>query len=268
MSPKYKILVVEDEKVVIYSAQKILRPEGFVVDSVSGVDEALRKIEMNHYELILTDLMLPRISGLELTEIVNREYPEIPIIVITGYATWENAVQCLKLGAFDFIPKPFAYEELLSVVYRAVNFVESKKKTKEKSSENKRPGKPSVPADASMDYYLLGEHAWALLDQNGSAKMGAGETFHETIGTVQQINFPPLHELVIQGNVLGRIGTDRRLTHTVWAPLSGKVIEINRQIERNGSLVSSDPFLQGWLVRIIPTNLEAELLNLIIFKRQ
>ncbi|NOQ98366.1 MAG: response regulator, partial [Calditrichae bacterium] len=98
MFSNYDILIIEDEKVVIDSAKKILIPEGFKVDDTFSVDKALQKLKQNKYKLILTDLMLPKISGIELTEIVTQKYPDIPIIIITGYATLENAVQSLKVG--------------------------------------------------------------------------------------------------------------------------------------------------------------------------
>jgi len=111
MSFHYDVLVIEDEKVVIDSVKKILIPEGFTVDETFDVESALLNLKKNKYKLILTDLMLPKISGLKLIEIVNEKYPDIPIIMITGYATLEIAVQSLKLGAFDFIPKPFAFAD-------------------------------------------------------------------------------------------------------------------------------------------------------------
>ena len=262
MFSNYDILIIEDEKVVIDSAKKILIPEGFKVDDTFSVDKALQKLKQNKYKLILTDLMLPKISGIELTEIVTQKYPDIPIIIITGYATLENAVQSLKVGAFDFIPKPFAFEELLGVVQRAMKFRETINLSRENRTGLNSTSQQTCNGDDWGKYYLLGHHSWAKLSQDGTAILGISATYSRTIGKTQQIYFPEINDLIIQGNMLVRIITPNQMLHRVWAPLSGKVIEKNKQFEKKGIFIDEDPFIESWLVYIIPANLEEELLNL------
>jgi CheY-like chemotaxis protein len=259
MKTKFDILVVEDEPVVIEAAKKILTPEAFKVDEALDAETALQKLRHNKYKLILSDLMLPKISGFELIEIVKRKYSNIPIIAITGYATFENAIQSFKLGVFDFIPKPFALEELLGVVSRGMNFIEVMNKDQKHMG---RLYKQRFVEEKLIKHYFLGQHAWAKLDQDGSAVFGVGETFPQIIGEIQRVDFPTVNEEINQGNVCVRITTKDELMHTVWAPLSGRVIENNHEIEQNPNLINTDPFFRGWLVRIIPTNLESELGNL------
>ena len=206
--------------------------------------------------------MLPKTSGLELIEIVKRKYPQIPMIIITGYATLENAVQSLKVGAFDFIPKPFSFEELLGVVSRAINFIELMRSAKQEEDSIERLIKQLRQIDDKEKFYFLGKHSWAKLDKDGSAIVGVGETFYKIIGKIQQVIFPSVNEEIDQGNVCTRIITQDQLVHTVWAPLSGKVIKNNLEVEKNAGLINTTPFSQGWLLRIIPTNLEMELVNL------
>lgn len=262
MFSNYDILIIEDEQVVLDSAKKILIPEGFKLDDCNSADHALQKLKQNKYKLIITDLMLPKISGIQFTEIVTQEYPDIPIIIITGYATLENAVQSLKVGAFDFIPKPFSFEELLGVVQRAVKFRDTTNASNQNGTSINSISQQTSSGDDWGKYYLLGHHSWAKLSDDGTAILGMSRRYSRTIGKIQQIHFPEIDDLIIQGNVLVRIIAANQTLHRVWAPLSGKIIKKNKQFEKKGILINQDPFIDGWLVYIIPVNLEEELLNL------
>ncbi|HEX9970777.1 MAG TPA: hypothetical protein VGD14_01790 [bacterium] len=82
------------------------------------------------------------------------------------------------------------------------------------------------------------------------------------MGEIREVEFPGMNTLIWQGNLCVKIIACTHLVHTVLAPLSGKVVEINHEIEANFNLINSDPLQNGWLVKIIPTNLATELENL------
>ncbi len=255
MSEQSDILLVEDEPVVVNAASRILSSEGFTVDEVPAAEQALKKLHQGSYKLIISDLMLPGISGIELIKKAKNLNAAIPIIIITGYAMLENAVKSFKAGAFDFIPKPFDFEELLGVVYRAMNHIEMMRRSTQihpPSGGEQRKGK----------YYFLGEHSWAKIDATGMTTFGVGETFPGRMGTIQQVEFPLINSEVWQGNLCVRITSQQQLVNMVWAPLSGKVVEINQEVETNANLINIAPFTDGWLLKAIPTNLENELKNL------
>lgn len=251
MSKKFDIMIVEDEPVVVAAAKKILLAEDLTVDEAFDAETALTKLQENEYRLILSDLMLPKLSGFDLIELVKKSHPGIPVIVITGYATLENAIKSFRLGAFDFIPKPFDIEELLGVVYRGMNLLQLDR-TRQTNAQTK----------SEDHFYALGGHSWARLDSDGSALFGVGRQFADSIDEIVTIDFPQKEEDVSQGKVLLRIHTKDNLLHSVWAPLSGKVVEINQAMQENLELLHEEPFKRGWLVRVIPTNLETELQNL------
>jgi CheY-like chemotaxis protein/glycine cleavage system H lipoate-binding protein len=266
MSQQFDILFVEDEQVIVDAGRRILTSEGFNIDEALNAEIALQKLQQNRYKLILSDLMLPHISGIELIKKVKSANPDIPIIIITGYAMLENAVKSFKAGAFDFIPKPFDVEELLGVIYRAMNHI---KMMQDSDNKQKRfqPFDVSVSANAKASfkkYHFLGEHSWAKLDEDGVTLIGAGETFAGKMGAIEQVEFPIINTEIRQGNLCVRIVSQENLVHMVWAPLSGSVVGINQEIEKNANLINTDPFNLGWLVKIIPTNLESELENLIL----
>ena len=128
-----KILVVDDEKTVCDSIKKILSRKGYSVDNTLYADEAINKIKNNTYDLVITDLMMPKISGMELLQIVKEHYPELEVVVVTGYASIDTAVEATKLGAADYLPKPFTPAELTEITRKALERKNIKRESKCKS---------------------------------------------------------------------------------------------------------------------------------------
>mgnify|MGYP005839885061 CR=1 FL=1 len=112
------ILVVDDELVIREVLEDFLSTEGYDVVSVSSGEEALRELEEEHYDAILSDLMMPQMNGLELMSEINARGYQVVKVIMTGYGTIETAVQAMKVGADDYILKPFKIEEVLSVLDR------------------------------------------------------------------------------------------------------------------------------------------------------
>jgi DNA-binding NtrC family response regulator len=118
--PNPRILVVDDEMIVCESCQRILEEEGYEVDiSLSG-REAFEKMKRNPFDIVITDLKMPGIDGMEVLRTFRRDYPDAIVIMITGFSTVETAVEAMKLGAFDYIPKPFTPDEVSVVVKKAI----------------------------------------------------------------------------------------------------------------------------------------------------
>ncbi len=115
-----RILVVDDEEIVIRSCLRILGDGDYEVESAQDGWEALKKIEENHYDVVVLDIMMPKIDGLDVLQRVKESHPDIDIIMITGLSQIDTAVKAMKLGAFDYLPKPFDPDELELVVQRAL----------------------------------------------------------------------------------------------------------------------------------------------------
>jgi PAS domain S-box-containing protein len=120
LSTKPNILVVDDEIGIREGCKRALSEEGYAVDDAEDGQAGLQRVEQNNYDLILVDLMMPGIGGLDLIKKIHRLDPEIITVVITGNATIETAVEATKLGAYDYIPKPFSPEALSAVVKRGL----------------------------------------------------------------------------------------------------------------------------------------------------
>ncbi len=121
MAETVNILVVDDEKGIREGCRRILSVEGYGVDVAENGKAALEMVKGKPYDLILVDLMMPVMGGLELMEQVRQIDPGIIMVVITGFATVETAVEAMKHGAYDYIPKPFNPEQLLAVLNRGLD---------------------------------------------------------------------------------------------------------------------------------------------------
>ncbi len=117
---KGKILIVDDEKLVRWSLQEDFQKEGYQVDVAEDGREALARIEKEQYDLILLDIRLPDISGIEVLQKVRQRVPHLTVVMMTAYGDIETAVKAMKAGAFDFITKPFNLGEIRMRVERSL----------------------------------------------------------------------------------------------------------------------------------------------------
>jgi len=115
-----KILVIDDEERIRRGCSKILRKENCLVNMAENGEIGLKMIAEKYYDIILIDLMMPGISGMEVLARVREQHLDTVVIVITGFATLEHSIEAMKKGAFDFIPKPFTPDQLRVVVSKAV----------------------------------------------------------------------------------------------------------------------------------------------------
>ncbi len=117
---KSRILLIEDDPGAGTALQKVIKAEGYEVDWVTRGEDALRRVAEQRYQLVVTDLKLPGLSGLELVRRFHASHPKLPLILMTAHGTTETAIEAMKFGAFEYLTKPFEVEELLSVVAEGV----------------------------------------------------------------------------------------------------------------------------------------------------
>ena len=117
---KYSVLVVDDEPIVCHSVRKILSKQSCAVEEVFDVDAALQKMQVQKFDLVLLDLKMPKRSGMEVLKSIKAQWPELPVIMVTGHGTIDTAIEATRLGAFNFIPKPFTPNELAKVAVEAL----------------------------------------------------------------------------------------------------------------------------------------------------
>ena len=114
-----KALVIDDERIVLDSVSRILKGENFKVDTCSSGLKGLKRALEKSYDIVFTDLRMPDIGGMRVLRDIKRARPDLPVVMITGYGSVKTAVQAIKLGAAEFIQKPFSPQELTAVVQSA-----------------------------------------------------------------------------------------------------------------------------------------------------
>src|SRR5512135_1534955 len=117
---KGRILVVDDEKAMVLALKGLLSKEGYQVETAGSGEEALHKIETGNFHLVITDLSMQGVSGMQVLERGRAIDPDLAVIMITAYGSEKIAVQAMKLGAADYLPKPFDNDELRVVVQRVM----------------------------------------------------------------------------------------------------------------------------------------------------
>ena len=117
---KTRIMVIDDEEVVLKSCRRILGRAGYRVETAKEPREGLQKVLGEFFNLVIVDLMMPGIDGMAILRSVKEQRPETEVIMITGYSTVQSAVEAMKLGAADYVPKPFNPNELNVVVEKTL----------------------------------------------------------------------------------------------------------------------------------------------------
>lgn len=251
MTDRLTILVVDDEPVVLDSTRKILDSERLRVLTAPDAETAQRILSAEAPDIVISDLVLPGASGMKLLETASEQDPGLLIVITTGYATVENTVAALKHGAFDFLPKPFTCDELVSCVDRAERAIARRLNLSVRSPGPGRPG----------DFHL-GVQTWARPDRDGTALLGVTELQLQIVEQVQRVELPEVGAELRQGGPLVCLLTADGLAHTVWSPLGGRVVAGNEGLLGGGGSLSRDPGGGAWIARIVPVDLEGELPHL------
>jgi nitrogen regulation protein NR(I) len=145
--PVAHVLIVDDELNIRRVLAAMLKREGYEVTTAADGEQALAVLQKTPVQVVVTDLVMPRLSGLELLQRVAAQYPDVPVIMITAHGTVDSAVAALKAGAFDYVTKPFEQEELKKVIAKAARAHEIETQNVH-PSEGERP--PLVGQSAAM----------------------------------------------------------------------------------------------------------------------
>ena len=258
MGEKPRILVVDDELPVCKSICSALAPDAYAVDMALSAEEALKKEEGSEYDVVITDLMMPGLSGLDLLKALKERKQDLRVIMVTGYPSIESAVQSIKFGAFDYIPKPFTPNDLRSLVARAV---ESRRQQREQESKAAY-GSTENPITPPAGLYFIPENSWAATDKDGNVRVGVHHAFLRALGKITSVELPREGDIRYQGEACVRISDAAGHVHKVWTPVSGKVLVLNEAVAKDNSVMLGDPYGKGWVLVSKPSNLESDLKNL------
>jgi CheY-like chemotaxis protein/glycine cleavage system H lipoate-binding protein len=256
------LLVVDDEKVVCDSCSRILGGRGFSVETSTDPRKGLQLASEKDYAAVLLDLKMPAMDGLEFLKELRKKHKDARVMIITGYSTTENAAACMRLGAVDFIPKPFSPDELLEAVGRLIPIPEgaAKASTQPETLAAVAEPKPAVEEEKAVEYskeYRFCDEAWVQKAPYGTARIGAFLSAQEA-KAVTAIQLPKVGDMVYRGLPVAVITSAGMPQRVIPSPITGQITRVNSTLASQKESWEK-PCDQAWIAHVRPTDLDAEL---------
>jgi two-component system nitrogen regulation response regulator NtrX len=207
------ILIVDDEASILKSLSGILSDEGFETITVSNGYEALKTLETESPDLILLDIWMPGIDGIDTLKEIKKNFPTTPVIMITGHGTIETAVNATKIGAFDFIEKPLSIDKVIVGINNALNFrrleEENRFLRKKTIEKNSITGNCQAIQELRQQISITAPtDAWVLINgENGTGKELISRMIHQFSSRSEypliDVNCAALSDEIIESELLG-----------------------------------------------------------------
>ena len=251
MNSRRDILVIEDEPSVARAVVMVCDQEGMSVTAVDSAAEALEVLDRSSFRLALCDIMMQGLDGFQFLQEIDRRGIQLPVIMMTGYSTMENAVKSLWMGAVDYIPKPFTADELLTVIRRSFR----SGMLREKAHEAKFAGDRTLSfVPCPSEHHRLGYVSWVRMEDEGTARIGVSDLFLKSVEGVKKFELSAVGDELVQGVPCAVATSNDGSEHGIMCPMGGKILEVNEEALSDPLLVEKDPFFRGWLYRILPSN--------------
>jgi CheY-like chemotaxis protein len=265
-NPKARILAVDDEEIILSSFRKILVLAGYSIDTVERGSEALGLIRKNDYDFVFTDLKMPEMDGVELTKAVKHLRPDIDVIVITGYASIETAVETVKFGAMAYVEKPFTEDELLeflktALIKRLDNLEKQMRHKIRLIKPGTRESRSRYELNVPVGVFISPQHAWAKIEMNGIVRIGPDDLVRKIFDRIDQVELPHEGQRIEKGGPLFSL-KHADFTLDIPSPLSGKISYVNSEHTEHPEWLAIKPFELSWMCGIEPSSLAAELSGL------
>jgi len=265
-NPKAKILAVDDEAVILDSFRRILVIAGYSVDTVESGKEAIGLIRKNDYDFVFTDLKMPEMDGVDVVKAVKHLRPDIDVIMITGYATIESAVEVMKFGAMDYVQKPFTAEELTDFVDKSL--IRRQDRIERQIMPSVHLVTPSVGVSTSRHefnvpsgIFVSPTHTWVNIYPNGMLLVGLDDFIQKLIGSIDRIELPAIGSRVRKGDPLFSVRQgDHELRFA--SPASGEITTVNNDVAGVPDLINRKPFEAGWVCGLDPSDLTEDVKSL------
>jgi two-component system nitrogen regulation response regulator NtrX len=207
------VMIVDDEPSILQSLSGILSDEGFEIFTASNGYEALKRIEEEAPDLVLLDIWMPGLDGIETLKEIKKDNPVIQVIIITGHGTIETAVSATKLGAFDLIEKPLSIDKVIVSINRALNYrrLEEENKYLRKKTIEKNSISGNSPATLALKKQIAvagPTDAWILITgENGCGKELVARTIHQLSSRAHEplldVNCAAIPEDLIESELFG-----------------------------------------------------------------
>ncbi|MHB8838510.1 MAG: response regulator [Gemmatimonadaceae bacterium] len=265
-APKARILAVDDEAVVLDSMRKILVMAGYSIDTVERGQEALGLVQRRDYDFVFVDLRMPDMDGVEVAKAVKHLRPDVDVLVVTGYASVESAVETMKHGAMDYFQKPFTEDELTAFVDKSL--IRRQDRIERLTRRQVHLITPAAAAARSRHMinvpagvFVSAAHCWLSLELNGLVRVGLDDFAQKLLGPIDGLILPTVGQRVEKGAPLFSITRNARQL-TFPSPVTGVVATVHTDLSSHLEYLRMRPFELGWMCTVEPAMLPSDLQRL------
>jgi CheY-like chemotaxis protein len=253
---KRRILVLDDDPIVTLSCKRILGAEGYSISTVEKGEDALNKLAKEDFDLLISDVRLPDINGMEVLKESRVLKPKTDVVIITGYPTLDDARESTKLGASEYIEKPFTPDFMLNVAKKVFDtrgwilrqaFID----------EFRDSVVPVKDTENPVIFYKEG--TWARPYKDGLWEIGCDLRYWMLSGNLMYVEFIKNLDRLIAGQPFARIYSSSGKGSKLLSPMNGELKEINTKANDVMCALIKDHLSEGWLLwlaKVLPLSEE------------
>ncbi len=242
---KGRILVLDDDPIVTLSCKRILGAEGYSISTVEKGEDALNKLAKEDFDLLISDVRLPDINGMEVLKESRVLKPKTDVVIITGYPTLDDARESTKLGASEYIEKPFTPDFMLNVAKKVFDtrgwilrqaFIDEFRDSVVPVKDNENP----------VIFYKEG--TWARPHKDGLWEIGCDLRYWMLSGNLMYVEFMKNLDKLVAGQPFARIYSSSGKGSELLSPMNGELKEINKKANDVMCALIKDHLSEGWLL--------------------
>ncbi len=243
-----RLLIVDDEEAICEGCRRIFSRQGFQVEKTNDAMEGLNMASEGDFSAVLLDIKMPNLDGIQFLEKLRVKKPGLPVILMTGYPSIPNAVSALRLGASEYVTKPFTPEEICRAVHKCV-----------RKPEAEGQAAAETWASAADGAYFWGQ-SWVQPGKDGTVRAGVMLPRAQA-ATVKAVRLPGIGEVVYQGLPLASLTMADGSQVVIPSAVSGVVLSVNDALNAGAAAMATDPCGRGWIATLSPTRFEDEAKN-------
>jgi len=255
MKNQHSVLVIDDEQIICDSCNRILSSNELKVETNTNPIEGYENALKNDYDLLLLDLNMAGMDGMQLLNKLRKDKPELPVIIITGYPTKETKENSKNLGVSDYVLKPFKPEEIIDPVRSILNKIGL---TETKESIIAKKQSKTLEWKATEKNYHFYKNGWLQKGTENYMRIGGQLPvfINEAVTSVKTLN---ANEKIYRGLPIAELdfGTDLKIT--IPSPVTGEIIDINQALVKDPALFDEEDCNNNWIADILPDKAEEEL---------